>query len=86
FIVEKMRDGMSPQQACEAICQRIIEINGGPEKINFTDKFVAVSKSGEVGCASIRGKKGEAPEAAFITEDGLKVVKAKYFVEIREEK
>ena len=84
FIVEKMRAGLSPQEACEAICQRIIEINGGPEKINFTDKFVAVSKSGEVGCAAIRGKKSAPPEAAFITEDGLQVVKAKYFIEIKE--
>jgi len=84
FIVEKMRGGLSPQEACEAICQRIIEINGGPEKINFTDKFVAVSKSGEVGCAAIRGKKNEPPEAAFISEGGLKVVQAKYFIEIKE--
>lgn len=86
FVVEKMRSGMSPQEACEAICQRIIEINGGPEKINFTDKFVAVNKSGEVGCAAIRGKKGTEPEAAFITEDGLRVIKAKYFIEIQEDK
>jgi N4-(beta-N-acetylglucosaminyl)-L-asparaginase len=81
FIVEKMRGGMSPQEACEEICQRIIEINGGPEKVNFTDKFVAVSKSGEVGCAAIRAKKGEEPEAAYITADGLRVIKAKYFIE-----
>lgn len=86
FIVEKMRGGLSPQEACEAICQRIIEINGGPEKINFTDKFVAVSKNGEVGCAAIRGKKAKPPEASYITEDGLKVIKAKYFIELPEEK
>ncbi len=84
LVVEKMRAGLSPQEACEAVCQRIIEINGGPEKINFTDKFVAVSKSGEVGCAAIRGKKKEPPEAAFITDEGVKVVPAKYFIEIKE--
>jgi N4-(beta-N-acetylglucosaminyl)-L-asparaginase len=86
FVVEKMRSGMSPQQACEAICQRIIEINGGPEKVNFTDKFVAVNTAGEVGCAAIQGKKAKPPEACYITEDGLKVIKAKYFIELPEEK
>ena len=86
FVVEKMRSGMSPQQACEAICQRIIEINGGADKVNFTDKFVAVNKAGEVGCAAIQGKKAKPPEACYITEDGLKVIKAKYFIEQPEEK
>ncbi|MFQ5864024.1 MAG: N(4)-(beta-N-acetylglucosaminyl)-L-asparaginase [bacterium] len=84
FVVEKMRSGMSPQEACEAICQRIIDINGGPENVNFTDKFVAVNKDGEVGCAAIRAKKGKEPEASYYNEDGFKVIKATYFIEIPE--
>jgi N4-(beta-N-acetylglucosaminyl)-L-asparaginase len=86
FVVEKMRSGMSPQEACEAICQRIIDINGGPENVNFNDKFVAVNKDGEVGAAAIRAKKGKEPEASFYNEDGFKVIKSTYLIEIPEEK
>ncbi len=86
FVVEQMRQGKSPQEACEAICQRIIEINGGPEKVNFTDKFVAVNKDGEVGCAGIRGRKGKEPMASYYDEDGFHVIKGKYFIEMPEKK
>lgn len=81
FVVEKMRQGMSPQEACEAICERIIEINGGEEKVDFNDKFVALSKEGEVGCASIRGREGQEPELAFINADGFQVYKGTYLIE-----
>ncbi|RMF68966.1 MAG: asparaginase [Calditrichaeota bacterium] len=86
FVIEKMRNGMSPQEACEAICKRIIDINGGPKKVNFTDKFVAVSKNGEVGCAAIMGRKGKEPEASYINEDGFQVIKGTYLIEAPEKK
>lgn len=85
YVIEKMRSGMSPQEACEAICQRIIDINGGPDNVDFSDKFVAVSKTGEVGCAAIRGKKGREPYAASITKDGVTVIQGTYLIEIKEE-
>ena len=44
FGVEQMRAGKSPQEACEAVCQRIIDINGGKNKVNFNDKMVAINK------------------------------------------
>ena len=56
--VELMRNGKSPQEACEEVCKRIVDINGGPSKVNFNDKIVALGKNGDVGCASIREKKG----------------------------
>ncbi|MCH8285315.1 isoaspartyl peptidase/L-asparaginase [candidate division KSB1 bacterium] len=67
MVVEFMRQGMSPQEACEAICQRIIDNYGG--NVNFSDKFVALNMEGELGCASIRGRKGSEPQIAYI-EDG----------------
>ncbi|MCG8604332.1 N(4)-(beta-N-acetylglucosaminyl)-L-asparaginase [bacterium] len=85
FVVEKMRSGMSPQQACEAICQRIIDINGGPDKVNFNDKFVAINRNGEAGCATIRGRKGKEAEASFYTEDGITVLKATYLIEQKQD-
>jgi len=53
-VVEKMRDGLSPQQACEYVCQRAIDRHDGRPMFNF--KLVALSKSGEYGCCSIRGR------------------------------
>ena len=35
FVVEQMRNGKTPQQACEALCKRIIDINGGPKNVYF---------------------------------------------------
>lgn len=78
--VELMRNGRSPQEACEDVCKRIIDINGGPLKVDFNDKIVALSKSGEVGCAAIRGKKGQEPEVATWSKKGLKVTKGTYLI------
>ena len=78
--VELMRNGRSPQEACEDVCKRIIDINGGPSKVDFNDKIVALSKSGEVGCAAIRGKKGQEPEVATWSKKGLKITKGTYLI------
>lgn len=53
-VVEKMRDGLSPQQACEFVCRRAIDRHDGMPLFNF--KLVAVNKSGEYGCCSVRGR------------------------------
>ncbi len=75
-----MRNGRSPQEACEDVCKRIIDINGGPSKVDFNDKIVALSKSGEVGCAAIRGERGQEPEVATWSKKGLKVTKGTYLI------
>ena len=81
FVVEQMRAGKSPQEACEALCERIIYINGGKEKVNFNDKIVALNKNGEVGCAAIRGSKGSEPELAFWSKNGFEVFKGTFLIE-----
>ena len=78
--VEQMRAGKSPQEACEAVCQRIIDINGGKDIIDFSDKMVAMNKDGEVGCAAIRGSKGREPELAYWSKKGFKVLKGTYLI------
>ena len=80
--VELMRNGKSPQEACEEVCKRIVDINGGRSKINFNDKIVALGKNGDVGCASIREKKGQNPEIATWSKKGFKVTKGTYLIEI----
>ena len=80
--VEYMRNGMSPQEACEAVCKRIIDINGGPSKVDFNDKIVALSKDGEVGCAAIQGRKGGEPTVATWSKKGFKATKGTYLIEV----
>jgi N4-(beta-N-acetylglucosaminyl)-L-asparaginase len=52
--VEKMREGMSPKDACRFVCQRVIDRHGG--KPMFGLKMVALNKAGDYGCCSIRGR------------------------------
>ncbi len=82
LVVEKMRDGMHPQEACEYACKRIIQINGGKEKVDFNDKFVAVNKKGEVGCASIIGNENQKPNLAYWNKEGFHVYAGTYQIEV----
>ncbi len=69
YIVLRMKDGRSPQQACEDALHMIIDkykhINP-----NFfpSEKFVAINKWGEMGCASMRGSR--VPAMSVRTEKG----------------
>ncbi len=81
LVIEKMRSGMTPQKACEAAIKRIIDINGGLDRVDFNDKMVAISKDGEVGCASIMGSKDGPPEACYINESGIHVKAGRYYKE-----
>ncbi|MDZ7262159.1 MAG: N(4)-(beta-N-acetylglucosaminyl)-L-asparaginase [candidate division KSB1 bacterium] len=70
-VVENMRRGLSPQQACEEVIQRMIDWHYG--KPNFQDCFIALNKKGEVGAASIQ--KGF--QYAVHTREGNKLFEAK---------
>jgi N4-(beta-N-acetylglucosaminyl)-L-asparaginase len=56
YIVMRMRDGRSPQEACEDACQMIVDRYRaiGNDYVP-SEKFVAINKAGEVGCASMGG-------------------------------
>ena len=84
YVVEKMNQGLSPQEACEAACKKIIDVNGGIEntkKSGVNDKFVAVNKLGEVGCASIAGSKKRPPQLSFINKTGFHVYNGSVLIE-----
>ncbi len=53
LVVEKMRDGMSPTEACLYVSQRIADRHRG--KPLFNVKLVALNKNGEYGQGSVRG-------------------------------
>ena len=47
LVVELMRQGKSPQQACEEAVQRIVDKN--KDKLDFQIGFIAINKNGETG-------------------------------------
>jgi N4-(beta-N-acetylglucosaminyl)-L-asparaginase len=65
LVVEKMREGMSPQDACRYVCRRVVDRHGG--KPMFGLKLVALNKNGDYGCCSIRGmlQKRDDPSSGF---------------------
>jgi N4-(beta-N-acetylglucosaminyl)-L-asparaginase len=53
LVVEKMREGMSPQEACEYVVRRLIEKNKNIMKEPYQAAFIALNKKGEVGAYSV---------------------------------
>ncbi|MFK7843822.1 MAG: N(4)-(beta-N-acetylglucosaminyl)-L-asparaginase [Rhodothermales bacterium] len=83
LIVERMRMGDNPQQACLAACERIAEHtklrrlqdeNGNP---NFNVKFYALNKDGEIGGAEIRNTGGK---MAVGDKNGVRLVELAHLV------
>ena len=52
LVVELMRNGASPQEACELALSRIMKKHGG--KVDFQVGLIAVNKAGVTGAASIQ--------------------------------
>lgn len=69
YIVLRMKDGRTPQQACEDAMQMIADKY---RKVNPdylpTEKFVAINKSGDTGCAMMKGS--NKPAMSVRTEKG----------------
>jgi len=69
YIVLRMKDGRSPQQACEDALQMIIDKY---KKVNPEffpgEKFVAINKAGELGCATMRGRGN--PQMSVMNKNG----------------
>ena len=70
YIVLKMKEGLSPQKACEAALNMIIDryrkVNPG---FFPSEKFVAINRLGEMGCASMTGTRN--PQMSARTTDGF---------------
>ncbi len=58
YMVLRMKDGRSPQQACEDALHMIIDKykNVNPD-FYPSEKFIAINKNGETGCATMRGNR-----------------------------
>ena len=61
MVVEYMRMGKSPEEACLAVCKRIVDhaqahgLKDNNGKVNFNVKFYAINKAGQFGSAAIKG-------------------------------
>jgi len=71
FMVMRMRQGRSPQQACEDALQMIVDKY---KAINSDyipgETFAAIDKNGEVGYASMRSRRGRKPRMSVMNEEG----------------
>ena len=70
YIVLKMKEGRTPQEACEDALQMIVDRY---KKVNPDffpgEKFIAINKSGETGCAAMKGK--NIPRMSVMTKKGF---------------
>ncbi len=61
MVVEYMRMGKTPEEACLAVCQRIVDharahgLKDKDGKVTFNVKFYAINKAGQFGSAAIKG-------------------------------
>jgi N4-(beta-N-acetylglucosaminyl)-L-asparaginase len=72
YIISRMRDGRTPQQACEDALHMIA---GRYQAVGLDflpgEKFVAMNKAGEYGCCSTSGRRP--PRMSVMTEAGLNI-------------
>ncbi len=66
LVVEFMRNGMSPKEACNAAIERIIKKI--PDYENHQIGYIAISKAGEIGAASLQPGFDYAVKSKNITE------------------
>lgn len=78
-IVEAMRRGTSPEQACREALQRIVRWT--KENPDFDVKYVALRRDGEAACVGMRGKPDKKPEASVQTAAGFRVISGSYLYE-----
>jgi len=72
YIVMRMRDGRSPQEACNDALQMIAQ-RYQAVGLDFLpgEKFVAINKDGEYGCATTRGTRP--PRMTVVNRSGLSI-------------
>ncbi len=72
YIVMRMRDGRTPQQACEDALQMIAQ-RYRAVGLDFLpgEKFVAINRSGEYGCATTTGRRP--PRMTVMNESGRSI-------------
>lgn len=81
-IVEAMRRGLTPEQACREALARIVRWSG-PDP-DFDVKLVALRRDGEAACVGLKGRPNRPPEAAIQNAAGFRVIRGGYLYEVKE--
>jgi N4-(beta-N-acetylglucosaminyl)-L-asparaginase len=82
LVVEAMRRGLSPVEACREALQRIVRWTSADP--DFDVKYVALRRDGEADCVAIRGRAAKPPEAALQNAAGFRLIRGSYLFEQRE--
>ncbi len=72
-VVELMRQGRSPEEACKEAVGRLVKMRGIEKTKNIQLGFVAMNKEGEYGCYGLYGKFSMAVQE----QQGVKVIQSK---------
>ncbi len=78
-IVEAMRSGDPPAEACREALRNIVRWTR--EDPDFDVKYVALRRDGEAACVALRGRRDRPPEAALRTAAGFRVIAGSYLYE-----
>jgi N4-(beta-N-acetylglucosaminyl)-L-asparaginase len=81
LVVEAMRRGDSPEQACREALRRIVRWTR--EDPDFDVKYVALRRDGEAACVGMKGRRTGPPQAALQTATGFRVIDGAYLYEWR---
>ncbi len=72
YMVMRMKEGKSPQEACEDALHMIAGKYRNVNPMYYpSEKFVAINKSGETGCASMKGSRD--PRMSVMTKAGYSI-------------
>jgi N4-(beta-N-acetylglucosaminyl)-L-asparaginase len=70
YMVMRMKEGRTPQQACEDALKMITDKYRKVNPDFFPgEKFVAINRSGDVGCATMKGNRN--PQMTVAKETGI---------------
>ncbi|MGB7294466.1 MAG: N(4)-(beta-N-acetylglucosaminyl)-L-asparaginase [Candidatus Aminicenantales bacterium] len=70
FMVMRMKEGGTPQQACEDALQMIVDRYRKVNPDFFpSEKFVAINRDAELGCATMKGSRN--PQMSVMTDKGF---------------
>lgn len=73
-VVEMMRHGYSPEEACEEAVKRLVKVRGEQKTQSLQIGMIAINKKGQVGCFSLN----KDFTMAVHSQDGPSFVEAKY--------
>lgn len=80
-IVEAMRRGATPEEACREALRNIVRWT--KEDPDFDVKYVALRRDGTAACVGMRGRRDAPPEAALQSAAGFRVIRGSFLYEAR---